>query len=162
MAAAVKMQWQGLDELESAFRAIANGNTAIKELAAATFATGESIMADSKENYVPVDTRFLQSTGRVSPPEIGRNRIRVVLSYGTDYALIVHEDLGVRHPVGQAKYLEIPFLAGTKGYLARSTVIMRDLVSRAGGKSRGALGNAARGNIRAAQSVARSLGGVGF
>lgn len=36
------------------------------------------------------------------------DNVSVVVGYTTHYALVVHENLSARHPVGQAKYLEQP------------------------------------------------------
>ena len=65
--------------------------------AAALFQEGEKIMADSKENFVPVDLGALKASGRVSNPNL-KNPITVTLSYGgaaSAYALAIHE-----HPSG--------------------------------------------------------------
>lgn len=73
---------------------------------------GESIMTKAKL-LCPVDTGNLRSTGHVEPPKHEGGRVIVRLAFGgsaTDYAIYVHENLLARHPVGQAKYLEQPFL----------------------------------------------------
>jgi len=83
---------------------------------------GEKIMATSKETYVPVDTGNLRNTGHVSPPVKEGQTILVQLGFGNntvEYALIVHEDLYAHHPVGQAKYLEIPFSRAQPGVKQR-------------------------------------------
>lgn len=83
-------------------------------LAAALYEEAEDIMADSKANYVPVDTGTLRASGTVLPPELTGTHVVVTLGYGgaaQDYALPVHERLDVHHPHGQAKYLEAPVLA---------------------------------------------------
>ena len=74
-------------------------------------AGAEAIMASSKENYVPVDTSALKTSGHVKPPEETRGKVSVTMGYGgpsAPYALTVHEDLNSHHVVGQAKYLETP------------------------------------------------------
>jgi hypothetical protein len=60
----------------------------------------------------PVDTGALRSSGRVEGPiNVTSHGATFVLAYGgvaLDYALRVHEDLGMHHDVGQAKFLETP------------------------------------------------------
>jgi hypothetical protein len=83
---------------------------------------GLGIMASS-QGLVPVDTTALRSSGYVTEPERKGDMIEVLIGYGgpaakinektgesTDsYALYVHENLEAFHPVGTAKYLEMPF-----------------------------------------------------
>lgn len=79
---------------------------------------GESIMTDSKENYVPVDQGQLRSSGHVQGPDREGGSIFVILGYGgaaEPYALIQHESLHFQHRVGQAKFLEKPVLAAESG-----------------------------------------------
>lgn len=85
------------------------------------------IMADSKENFVPVETGTLRSSGIVDPPALEGGRVVISLGYGgpaAKYALAVHENpragktggispTGARYrrwsKVGEWKYLETPF-----------------------------------------------------
>jgi hypothetical protein len=76
---------------------------------------GESIMAVSKELFVPVDTGALRASGHVDGPEQEAEGLVVRLSFGgpaggkdVGYALYVHENLEARHTIGSAKYLEQP------------------------------------------------------
>jgi hypothetical protein len=101
-----------------------------RELAAATYEEAEAIMADSKENYVPIDLGTLKNSGYVEPPQIEGDTIVVRMGYGgaaKAYALAVHEHLSEHSPpswkkAGGAgvtfspsdhgpKYLERPLLA---------------------------------------------------
>ncbi len=72
---------------------------------------GEEIMTDSKENFVPVDTGALRSTGIVihGQPAPGKTNVRLV--YGgrsAPYALHVH-DTKKKYKNGKVwKYLEDP------------------------------------------------------
>lgn len=78
----------------------------------------ERILTVSKMDYVPVDTGALRASGFVEPPIVQGPRVSVDLGFGgpaAPYAVLVHENLTAHHPVGQAKYLEIPFLAATRG-----------------------------------------------
>ena len=59
------------------------------------YAEAQAVMADSKENYVPVDTGVLSGSGFVKPPTVSADEISVVLGYGgpaVKYALAVHEN----------------------------------------------------------------------
>lgn len=82
----------------------------------------EQVMADSKENYVPVRTGTLRSSGFVAKPRFDGSRVVVEAGYGGAaqlYAILVHERpmrKGARwSPTasgapGQRKYLQTPFL----------------------------------------------------
>jgi hypothetical protein len=89
------------------------GNALPRELGAALYQEAEKVMTVSKAQYVPVDSGALRASGEVLPPEISPGHVSVTLAFGNssvNYALIVHENLEARHPVGSAKYLEIPLL----------------------------------------------------
>lgn len=123
----------GLDQVFAQTKLMLGGARTKRAIAAALYQAGEEIMADSKENYVPVDTGALRSTGTAHKPEISDEEITVVLGYGgpaagflgedgaereVGYALIQHEDLSLNHArpehegegnrPGQAKYLSTP------------------------------------------------------
>lgn len=83
-----------------------------RRLRAALYAEGEAIMADSKENYVPIDEGTLKASGHVVLSS--GDAIEVTLAYGgpaAPYALVVHEDLSAQHAHGSAKFLERPMLS---------------------------------------------------
>lgn len=71
----------------------------------------QDVLARSKA-LVPVDTGRLRETGQVMGPEMKDGSWEVHIGYGDRktawYAQIVHERLDVRHPRGQAKFLEVP------------------------------------------------------
>jgi hypothetical protein len=96
----LKSLGRGLDHLQqklddAAKRALAD--TAVK------------VLLDSQE-LVPVDTGALKASGAISEVKETNDGYEVVISYNTDYAARVHEDLDANHPHGgQAKYLEVPF-----------------------------------------------------
>ncbi len=116
---------QGTDAVIQALKAL--GPQAENALASTLYEIGEEIMAVSKEQYVPVDTGTLRSTGYVEPPVMVGGVTSVALGYGgpaAPYALSVHENprAGVtggvspkgkpyRHwaRVGEWKYLETPW-----------------------------------------------------
>ena len=84
----------------------------------ALFDEANLIMTASKQDYVPVKSGALRGSGLVPPPVSVGATISVTLGFGgpsAPYAVIVHEDLTKRHPVGQAKYLEIPLRAALAG-----------------------------------------------
>jgi hypothetical protein len=85
---------------------------------------GERIMTISKQRDCPVNHGTLRSTGHVELPTKTGNVIIVRLAYGgpaAPYATFVHERLHVHHPVGRAKYLEIPVMEGAR--------VMRDFLA---------------------------------
>jgi len=96
------------------------------------------IMTAAKTDFVPVDTGALRASGFVTPPVITGQGVEVTLGFGgpsAPYAVVVHEDLTKRHPVGQAKYLELPLkarLAGMPAVLAmRVNDVTRQAIQRA-------------------------------
>lgn len=110
------------------------GPSARKAAHKALYREGERIMARSKDEFVPVDLGALKSTGHVSFPKDVAGVVEVTLGYGgpagpgvqtrdgkdwVGYAVIVHEDLTARHPVGGAKYLERPVLEAMSGMESR-------------------------------------------
>ena len=104
------------------------GAKATPAAAAALFEEAEDIMADSKENYVPVDVATLKNSGHVQRPDVSNDRISVTLAYGgaaEDYAVVQHERLDYRHTVGQAKYLERPLLKAVVGMAGRLAARIR-------------------------------------
>jgi hypothetical protein len=85
---------------------------------AAMYEEALAIEAESVK-LVPVDTGRLSTTHYVSPPKKDASKITCKIGYGTNYALPVHERTKVRHTVGQAKYLEVPFKAAMSGLASR-------------------------------------------
>lgn len=86
------------------------------------FKEGEGIMAMSKEAFVPVDQGPLRASGQVDDPIVRGDEVTVTLGYGNsavEYAVIVHEDLNVFHPSGEAKYLEKPLKMALPGLKKR-------------------------------------------
>jgi len=85
---------------------------------ATLYQEGQNIMTVAKQNYVPVDTGALRASGFVEVPKPTARGFAMEIGFGgpsAPYAVIVHEDLTKRHPVGQAKYLEIPLRARIQG-----------------------------------------------
>lgn len=88
------------------------------------------IMEESREVYVPIDTGFLYSTGKVYPPVGSGYETKVPMGYSAPYAVHVHE-IPMRHvnlsrktrkmmgfKAGRRpswKYLSIPFRKHTVG-----------------------------------------------
>ncbi len=121
----------GLDALDAVLAQF--GQRAIDEAANVLYARGETIMGDSKANYVPVDQSTLQGTGHVELPVIDGEQVSVRLAYGgpaAPYAEAIHEHLSVHSPrswraaeesgrgvhftQGGPKYLERPYLTGIR------------------------------------------------
>lgn len=91
----------------------------------------ESVMTTSKEEYVPVDSGTLRSTGTVLPPEVSGQSATITMGFGgpaAPYALSVHENpragkTGGISPSGKPyehwartggwKYLEMPLKSAT-------------------------------------------------
>ena len=91
----------------------------------------EGVMTTAKEEYVPVDSGALRSTGTVLPPEVSGQSAKITMGFGgpaAPYALSVHENpragkTGGISPSGKPyeswartggwKYLETPLKAAT-------------------------------------------------
>ena len=69
---------------------------------------GALLLQRLSQKIVPVDTGLLRNSA-ASRVEGSGMKVKAVVSYGTDYAVYVHEDLEARHKPGKtAKYLEKP------------------------------------------------------
>lgn len=105
-----------------AVRIRARLDAALRAAKAEAYQFGEEVMADSKANYVPVDTGLLRSSGFVQT-EDRSNSFQIILGYGgaaSGYAIHVHENLNSHHePPTQAKYLELPFRAAAPKFPQR-------------------------------------------
>lgn len=62
------------------------------------------IVLRESNKLVPVDTGNLRQSGFFEPVQTGPPA--VIVAYGAEYAVHVHEDLEARHPTGQAKFLQ--------------------------------------------------------
>jgi len=103
-------------------------------LLATLFQEANVILTASKQDYVPVDTGVLRASGFVEPPVETPNGGSVTLGFGggaIDYAVIVHEDLTKQHPVGQAKYLEVPLRARIAGMAAVLRIRAQEAIQQA-------------------------------
>ena len=122
----------GFDELIAALRALPAD--AMAALEAGLYDEATAIMADSQQNYVPVDSGVLRSAGVVPLPERDGDTVTVRLGYGgaaEAYALMQHEHLEFHHPHGgQAKYLERPFLARQTGLFDRLAARVTDAIAQ--------------------------------
>jgi hypothetical protein len=96
------VEWR-LDGLDRVVARIGDLNASMLAAAARELnEVAEEAMTESK-NQVPVDTGRLRSTGNVAQHATPRN-LEVILAYGTDYALLVHQT----HPRGGKGYLIRP------------------------------------------------------
>lgn len=137
----MNIRLEGSERLRSKLAAAAQvGSLA---LTGALYEEAEAIMTDSKQNYVPVDTGALRASGFVELPA-GNS---VTFGYGgpaAPYAVIVHEDLTKHHPIGSAKYLELPImarLAGMPSLLAtKARLAIQGAMQKLGKAERRALG----------------------
>lgn len=97
-------------------------------IAAALTQISEEVITEAKEGYVPVDTGALRNTGHVEEPKVDEKEVVVTLGFGggnVSYALAVHENMEAQHPVGQAKYLEIPLMSRANSIPEEAAEIIR-------------------------------------
>lgn len=113
------VNFRGFDEMDRRLKALADAEPLRKSIARDTYKRGLRIL-EVATRLVPVDTGVLRGSGFVQIPEIAGDRVSTTIAFGgpaAPYAFIVHEDLDAFHQVGQAKYLEEPFLAEQDGML---------------------------------------------
>lgn len=121
------------------------GERAFEAFGRGMYIEAQAILQESLP-LVPVDTGALRGSGYVTEPERKGDHITVEIGYGGVaaqinpktlestgvYAMTVHENLEAHHPVGQAKYLQMPFDAATNGMGDRIGATMRAEMSGAG------------------------------
>lgn len=115
----MSVQWFGAQAMQARMAAMAARSSLA--MANAIFVEAEMIMTASHP-LVPVDLGVLRASAIVNQPKIKADGAEVTFGYGgaaSDYALIQHERLDYHHEVGQAKYLEQPFMAATAGMKER-------------------------------------------
>jgi hypothetical protein len=111
----VDIKMHGLNKLQK--RMLKYAEKRPHEFAAALYQEAEEIMTDAKENYVPVDLGTLRGSGFIKV-----KGDTFIIGFGgpaASYAVYVHENLQAHHPVGQAKYLEVPFRKKQQGMVLR-------------------------------------------
>ena len=126
----MRMTWRGVDKFSRWLND--TPGVVVKDVEAALFQEGENMMGVSVRR-TPVDTGNLRASGHVKPPKTRGGQTEVVLAYGTDYAIYVHEILANLHPSGQAKYLESAVKDGASGFNSRLKSRIRASVTRRGG-----------------------------
>jgi len=100
------MSVQGTKSITRALEA--RRKATIKGLRKGLYQAGLFLQRESQK-IVPIDTTDLKESADTRMEGTGRD-VAVIVSYGTDYAVYVHEDLEARHKPGkQAKFLEQPF-----------------------------------------------------
>lgn len=104
---------QGADQMRRRMRRFSVAGPFQRALGRILHEEAELFMPKSVRR-TPVDTGALRNSATVPEPElIGSVGVVQEMGYGStavDYAIPVHERLDVHHPVGEAKYLERPFL----------------------------------------------------
>lgn len=98
-------QVTGIEQVSANLAHIASRFTSAA--AAALNEIAEATMTDAKER-TPVDTGRLRASGKVehAKPLALVGNIQATLTFGTEYAVYVHERTQLRHAVGEAKFLE--------------------------------------------------------
>lgn len=98
---------QGSKEIAAALKKHQKGLT--KGMEIGLFRAGTFLQRLSQK-LVPVDDNVLKPSANTRWAEpMMPGKPEVVVSYSTDYAVYVHEDLNAKHKIGQAKYLETPY-----------------------------------------------------
>lgn len=106
---------QGINEVGANLRALTTRLPA--RAAQALNAVSEETMTDAKER-TPVEFGTLRRSGMVADHATAR-ALQARLTFGTDYAVFVHENLNARHRVGEAKFLERAVQATARDFARR-------------------------------------------
>jgi hypothetical protein len=105
--------WKGEKLMAARLDALANGNQ--KRIAAALTNVAEHRLVSPAKRLVPVDTGALRASIHAEPAFTTPTYVRVRVVCGgpaAPYAVIIHEDLDMRHAPGtSAKFLSIPMEA---------------------------------------------------
>lgn len=121
----IKVQVTGMDRLLARLRR--EPAQIAQATAAALYIEAEQTMTEAKE-LTPVDTGALRSSGHVQMPQVTDRGVSVEMGFGgvaggggdgVGYAVYVHENLTAHHPVGQAKFLEVPVNKRRSGFSDR-------------------------------------------
>ena len=138
---------------------MALGEHALTDMGAELYEEGSGIIVQA-QGLVPVATGALRSSGYTAEPERVGDLVRVELGFGgpaakinpktgqstEGYGLRVHEDLDAFHKVGEAMFLQQPFMWAQQGMAER---IAEGLRKRGFGRYQesmtGALGEVADG-----------------
>lgn len=105
-----KWTFKGINKLEKEFKKKVKD---IENSSSEGLTNAGKYLLELSQPLVPVDTGRLKESGRV----VNENKNTVYVTYeafnpenGYEYAPIQHEALDFHHNVGQAKYLEQPFM----------------------------------------------------
>lgn len=116
MAKGGSWKLEGLDQLERFFAAATP--VVLDAATAAVVVEANETMTEAKLE-TPVLTGVLRGSGTVFPAQRSRDGVTVELGFGgpaASYVVPVHEVLTAHHPVGNAKFLEIPVLRHAKSF----------------------------------------------
>ena len=104
------LEIEGFEELERTLTRIGKNVTAQAERG---LGDQSAKILEASNRLVPVDTGELKDSGSVTKVERRGDVIEATVEYTADHAAPVHENLDARHPAGQAKFLQEPFLQTT-------------------------------------------------
>ena len=124
----VKVTWKGVDKFSRWLND--TPGIVVKDVEAALYQEGENIMGVSVRRTPVGTTGNLKNSGHVKLPETKGGKTTVVLAYGTDYAIYVHEIARYVHPVGQYKYLESAVKEAASGFGGRMKRRVLDRIGR--------------------------------
>jgi hypothetical protein len=99
------MSVQGVKAIKAAV--LAHQRASIKGLRKGLYRAGLFLQRESQK-IVPIDTSTLKGSANTRIEGVGLDSTAII-SYGTDYAIYVHENLEAKHKSGKcAKFLEKP------------------------------------------------------
>lgn len=137
------IQLIGVPELQRALKRL--GPAALDAAGSQLLIEAENIVGKAKQQ-TPVNFGTLRASGHVQGPDFTGNTATVVMGFGgpagignhqgdtndkkVGYAVIVHEQTGARHKVGNRKYLELPMLEAVNGMASRIAKGLRQHLNR--------------------------------
>ena len=116
------LEIEGFDEMQRTLTRIAKNVTAQAKRGLGDRA---GAILEASNQLVPVDTGELKDSGIITDVKRRGDVIEATVEYTADHAAPVHEDLDARHPAGQAKFLQEPFLQTTLKDIAKGIDIKK-------------------------------------
>lgn len=123
----VQLRLRGDQEVRAELRRLARGYP--EATGAALYQEGQELGLLAREK-APVDEEDLERSMYVALPERESGQLVVEVGFGTDYAVIQHERLDLKHENGEAKYLERAGKERARGLLQRLAQAIPELVAR--------------------------------
>ena len=125
-----QFRWDGLDEFSRFLRE--TPGVVLKDVEAALYQEGNNVMGVSVRRTPVGPTGNLKNSAHVKLPTTKGGKTTVLLAYGTDYAVHVHEIKRYKHKVGRYKFLQSAVEENAKGMTDRMKKRVLDRIGKRG------------------------------